>query len=276
MSWFQEERAEAFRLALGISGFPEREHMALLADFLGELLIIRRDCRIRQAKVFGHQGRALVLLPRGLSERCVEECVFHEAAHYLLAHGMSAVLREHGDIDDPRRHRLAEAWEEREEREVEDFLLAWLLPSQLVQLLRNDADLAEESGCAPALVRRRREQLRGKIHRLTAPPKWSAYPHFLLTRRNSAQRPAIRVRSRQNRAVVYEVFAAGDLDALQWRVNAELIALTHDEFCEKYRDCRVGDESETEAVIPLPELGRWAQRYGQPRCPATTQISHVG
>jgi hypothetical protein len=263
MGWFQEERAEAFLLALGVQGCPGRARMPALLDLLADLLVIEHGCRIRRARYAElPDGRGLIMLPRGLTERQIDEQAFHELSHYLHGHGAAIYFRQWGDMSNPRERALAESWEAMEEREVEDFLLAFLLPSRLVYLMRDDAELAEQSDCSPELVRLRRERLRGKVYELRRPAAWSAYPHFLLTRWNAPHRPALRIRSRNEAGPLYEVpTSPEDADHLQWRLNAELVAFTYDEFATRYRAYRV--DPETDAMIPLAELAGWAQRLGR-------------
>jgi hypothetical protein len=260
MGWFQEERAEAFLLALGVQGCPGRAQMPALIDLMSDLLVIEHGCRIRQARYWELPGnRGLIMLPRDLPEREIDEQAFHELTHFLHGHGAAVYFRAWGDMSDPRERALAEAWESTEEREVEDFLMAFLLPSRMVYLLRQDEELSEQSGCSLQLVRLRRERLRGKVYELRRPAGWSAYPHYWLTRWNARHRPAIRIRSRNEAGPLFEVpTSLDDADRLQWRMNAELVAFTCDEFTAKYSRYRV--EPETDAMIPLSEMAGWLQR----------------
>jgi len=264
MGWFQEERAEAFLLALGVQGCPGRAQMPALIDLLGDLLVVEHACRIRRARYLElSDRRGLIMLPRGLTEREIDEQSFHELAHYLNGHGAAVYFRLWSDMSNPRERARVESWEHAEEREVEDFLLAFLLPSRMVYLLRHDEELAELSGCATELVRLRRERLRGKVYELRRPAGWSAYPHFWLTRWNARHRPAIRIRSRNEAGPLFEVpTCTEEADRLQWRMNAELVAFTCDEFTAKYSRYRV--DPETDAMIPLSEMSGWLHRiHGQ-------------
>jgi hypothetical protein len=260
MGWFQEERAEAILLALGVEGCPGRGRMAGLVDLLGELLVIESSYRVKRARCYElADGRGLLLLPRGITEREIDEQAFHELTHFLHGHGAAMFFRTTGDMTNPRERALARAWEAAERRAVEDFLLAFLLPSRMAYLLRNDVELAEQSGCSVELVAMRRERLRGKVYELRRPAAWCAYPHFWLTRWNAPHRPAMRIRSRIEAGPLYEVpISNEDTDRLQWRMNAELIAFTCDEFTSKYSRYRV--EPETDAMIPLPQLASWSNR----------------
>ncbi|MCC2670048.1 MAG: hypothetical protein K0Q72_2519, partial [Armatimonadetes bacterium] len=183
----------------------------------------------------------------------------------LLRHGAAMYFRRHGNMEDPRDQALADAWEEREEREVQDFLLAYLLPSRLVYLERRDHELAELSGCSEELIQLRRQRLvAGKVVELRQPPHWSAYPHYWVTRWRSPVRPAVRIRARNEAGPLFEVpTSAEDLDDLQWRVNVELIAFTRDEFQAKYARYEVPPEEN--GMIPLGQMGAWTSRVGRRR-----------
>jgi len=263
MGWFEEERAAAFHLALGIEECPTPEDRGRVIDLLGDLLIIEHGCRIDRARyveIPGHRG--LVLLPRGINERALDESAFHEATHYLLRHGAGWYFRRYGDMDDPRERALADYWEEHEEREVEEFLLAFLIPARLVYMIRDDHDLAELTGCAVSLVQRRRQRLRGKVVELRQPPAWSAYPHFWVSIWKRGGRPSICVGPYQDDGTDYEIPTnAEDLADLQWRINVELICFTLDEFRAKYRRYQGGPA--VDGKIPLPELRAWGARLGR-------------
>lgn len=259
MGWFEEERAAAFHLALGIEDCPTPDDRGHVIDLLGDLLVIEHGCRIPRARyeeLPGHRG--LIMLPRGLTERQLDTRAFHEATHYLLKHGASQFFRQHGEST------LAQVWEEREEREVEDFLLAFLIPARLAYLIRSDLDLAELTGCSVQLVQLRRERLRGRVVELTRPPAWCAYPHYVVTRWHSPSNPCLRIRSRRHGGPLYEVASSpDDIHDLTWKVNVELVALTLQEFEARYGSCRVAPEED--ALIPLDQIRAWTRRVGQRR-----------
>ena len=264
MGWFEEERASAFHLALGIQECPAPEQRGLLIDLLGDLLILEHGCRISRARYVelpGHRG--LIMLPRGLTERQLDEAAFHEATHYLLRHGAGMYFRRHGDMDDPRDQALAAAWEEREEREVQNFLLAYVLPSRLMYLERCDHELAEQSGCSVELVQLRRQRLvAGKVLELRQPPQWSAYPHYRVTCWRSPVRPAVRIRALCEGGPLFEIPThLEDMDDLQWRINVELIAFTREEFVAKYARYEVPPEED--GMIPLGQMAQWTARVGR-------------
>ena len=260
MGWYQEERAMAFLLALGVQGCPERHHMAMLIDQLGDLLVIEHGCRVPRAKwtpLPGHRG--LILMPRGLTADQVDEDAFHEATHFLLKHGAADALREHADLGCARDREMIRTWEDAEEREVEDFLLAFLLPAEVLSLVRRDRDLLEICCCSPELIRIRKERLGGKHYHLQRAPSWSAWSHYQVAIWDSPSRPAVRIRSNRIDGRTFEVGCPPEeLDYNQWRANADLIAFTLEEFEGKYRRYQVG--AERSGMIPVGEMGVWAER----------------
>jgi hypothetical protein len=239
-----------------VDGCPGTERLGALADLLGDLLVIQRGGL--QSKAYRlADGRVVVRLPPKLTCHELDEDAFHELSHMFLGHGLAARLRAEGEFE------RAAAAERTEEREVEDFLLAFLLPSPVVYLTKRDMDLAEASGCSLELVRLRKERLAGKVTYFEHPAQWAASPHFDLTRWDAPQSPAIRIRERDNGSLFEVPTNPDDIEELIWRINAELAVFTYDEFLAKYR--RLAVPPERSARIPGGEMAAWRARLDQAR-----------
>lgn len=256
MGRFQEERAQAFLWALGVEGCPGTERLGSLVDLLGDLLVIQRGgAHSRSYRL--PDGRAILRLPPRLTCNELDAHAFHELAHLLHGHGLSARLRAAGEFE------RAAAMEATEEREVEDFLLAFLLPSPVVYLVKRDQDLCEASGCSLDVVQLRKERMAGKVVYFHHPAQWCAEPHFDLTRWDAPQSPAVRIRERETNALFELATNPDDIEELIWRLNAELACFTYDEFRAKYRRHQVPPERS--ARIPAEEMASFRARLDAQR-----------
>ena len=237
---FPEQRAELTRLALGCPDFPERSLTRELICWLADCVMIETDCAVRRAQTSMVGERALIMLPRGLSAERLDEVALHEITHFLLKHRVAAFFREQGPMDLQSHRVLANRWEMAEESEVFAFLLAFFLPSRLVYVLR-DADLVEQSGCTPELVQLRRQRLNGKYIDLREPPEWSAYWRYEVSFWDDDVKPYYRVAHREPQQRAYFIpIAPHETRQWQFRLNADLMALTVAEWQIKYRTFEAG------------------------------------
>ncbi|MGV3719834.1 MAG: ImmA/IrrE family metallo-endopeptidase [Actinomycetota bacterium] len=239
MDTWIEERAEAIRLALGISGCPNSQDLLRLVDWVGTVRLRWGDTDLASCS---HRpgGWKVITLPAELAERELTLPLAHEVGHALLSLGAGSMLRQLAPADF-RVERLARRWDAQDERRANDFVLAWLLPSRLVARASWSVwELAELANVSAELVSLRRRQLRGRVVELTTAPRWSAalVYHAVVYHGGAA---ALQVVRRGSIAPVFDFPAWKphlDRDALQ--VNADLVALTPTEFELKYEAFRCG------------------------------------
>lgn len=258
MDTWIEERCEAIRLALRIPEFPEEGDLLRLVDWLGQ------NVRLRHADVEGGRcvywsnGAASVTMPQHVHGKPYSWELSHEIGHVLLTVGMASLLRQM-DRDDPQVERLAQRWEAQDERRARDFVLAWWMPSRLVQRFDDD-ELAMRANVQVEMASMRRQQLQGQVIELPEGlPRWSAAQHYHAVVSAGNHRAALQVLQRGNLQPLFDfptTPAAYEADALQ--VNADLVALTLAEFDLKYAEFRIS--ASEPRPIDLQQLKRWAQR----------------
>jgi hypothetical protein len=255
-----EERAAAIRLALRIPGFPEEADLYRLIDWLDGCVVLRWAEVSAGYCVHREDHRGVITLPRRVPDREVDRILAEEIGHYLLTHGMAALLRQMAP-EDARILRLARRWEWRDEVLAREFVQAWHLPSRLVQETPDDEELAFQSRCTLALVEERRGSLQGRVIELSEPPRWCAGRHYRLVQQVAGRRPCLHVLGGGSEQPGFTIdLPAGlrdeDLRASAFQVTADLAALTPDEFGIKYEPFRCSGAERVE--IDLAELRAWA------------------
>lgn len=259
MDTWIEERCEAIRLALRIAGFPELADLLRLVDWLGGIVQLRHTRGAGARVIHFKDGTKSITLPVRLGERPMCEQLAHEVGHVLLTAGMGSLLRQLAP-GDAQVERLARRCEAQDERRARDFVLAWWLPSRLVERYPDDAELAEHASVTEAMVQLRRRQLGGRVIDITRElPRWSAGQHYhtVVTRmRSRALLQVLRFGSASPAFDLPTTHPACTSDALQ--VNADLVALTVAEFDRKYDLFRCGDPELQ--PVDLAQLQRWSGR----------------
>lgn len=233
---FAEERAALIQdVALGIAGFPLRQHIYSLVDWLGECITLSHKREAHRAGVWLDKlGRGHITLPAFLGEGPMTEALLHECAHFLCQHGAAALFwRESLTSGNIRERRLARRWTAREEAEVREFVRAWHLPSWL---MFGDPELiAEEAGCEVQMVCDRMQRLNGQVHRPTGIPLWAAGRCYVLrehTRRHGVM-ISIRPTTSDLPRFALEIPAHLAKQTLA-EYTADLLALTPLEFSLKH------------------------------------------
>lgn len=243
MNAWIEERLEAIRLALRISGFPEEADLYRLAEWLGGNVLLRHERVGAPMCIRRPDGSHLINLPEELSGRRLDEALCHELAHALLTGGMGFLLRHLPTHPDraARLERLARACDAQDEARAREFVTAWALPSALVAACQDDVELAWRANCTEELVHRRRTSLLGRVMRLEAPPRWCAALHFRVVYQPAAT-PLLYLTARGEEVPRYSfpVHAGpdGEADEAAVQLAADLVALTHDELERKYEPFR--------------------------------------
>lgn len=243
MNRYVEERAEAFRAALGIAGFPADEDTRRLAEYLCPLARVIRSEALERAMTVPcpEGGPHRIYLPHEHGGRVRDRALCEELAHVILDAGLAALLRMEATH---RAQRLARVVEMREEWLALQFVHAWFLPSWLM-VAHSDRDLHDLSGCSLEMIRERRRHLRGHWLELSGPPAWCAatlYPRIRVYEKEwylhlvpvDAGAPEIGVRAPAREAI----------PALERLFLAQLRSLTLSEFLK----VRQGD------ILPPPRL----------------------
>lgn len=232
---YHEERAALARLASGIVEWVA--DLGAFVDWLGPLLVHATDPRLQKGRLLRvGDGRGLLILPRRLSCLAIDEAALEEVIHFLLRHGAGDFFRLNGDMGNPEERALAEAWEQREEAEMRACLLAILMPAFLAVTYRSDHELAEAAGVSVELAAERRLSLRQRRFFLDYAPAWSAWHTYSVTFFPSGLCPRLRVKARIANGRVFEVpVPVGEKERTRFQINADLLALSVDEFHVKYR-----------------------------------------
>ncbi|MGV3721836.1 MAG: hypothetical protein ACO1SX_13065 [Actinomycetota bacterium] len=253
-----EERCEAIRLALRIPGFPSEGDLFRLIDWLGANAGLRHSPAGAAGCMHLVGGRKVVVVPQRLNGKPLTWRMAHETGHALLSVGMGSLLRQMADAD-PRVERLAAVWDAQDEKRAEDFVLAWFMPSRLVGQFDRDDELAEVAGVTEEMAGRRRRQLGGAVLDLQGKlPRWSAANQYHCVAAQAKRKAALYVVRFGSREPVFDFPAAlKTLEDDARQVNADLVALTNEEFERKYEDFRV--ERAESRLVDLAELQAWAR-----------------
>ena len=262
MSW-HEERAQMARLAIGATGFLTRDQWGELIDWLARVLTVVCHTLVRKAELVPlDDGRGLILIPRRRSIKQIDWDQLHEAIHWLLQHGAVMLFAEGFDLNDPQERELMRLWEQRQEQEVLECMLAILMPEALVGQFRSDHELAEAAGVTVDLAIERRRMLRsGRRTWLREPPSWSAWQVYEVRFQPSTHWPRLRVDSKYGNGRVFEVPLKYGLERDRFQLNADLMALTPDEFHLLYADCEVPPAEK--ATMTLRQMYEWIDTRAQ-------------
>lgn len=234
-----EERVEAVRLALGVRGFPADDDWRRLHS-------LSRPCPGVQRALHETVSEEQAWL-RQVVETAHQDPL-DRTARAIIAHGIAST-RLRILFSDPRTARSGDGVPPASGRKLaEAFVSAWALPSRLVQLIPDDAELMWQSNCDRDVIEDRRGDLNGASLDLKGVPTWAAEQRYHLVVHMASHRPGIVVYSRRRPgatvagAAVQPEFALAcarhTVEACAARVAADLLTLTPAEFEYSYAHSR--------------------------------------
>jgi hypothetical protein len=232
-----EERIEALRLALGVSGFPTVGEFVRMTEWL-RFQPETATKLSRHRKTF-EPGTPMPGVPLpGWGVDGDEPIGMIECGHAgrALADAGLWELVSINSIEPP----VPDNWGGTAGAGVR-FAASWFLPSGLLRRITDDDELAWQSNCDPDVVRFRRAELGERVCELNRPPLWAAGHSFHMVVMMAASRPMVTISPRVNAAAsaplplpfsVAVTRASADIVAAH--VATDLAALTLAEFSRRY------------------------------------------
>lgn len=253
---FVEERAETARLALRVRSWPTVEDLLALVDWLRPAVRVYEGAPVRQALLLRTGAGALVALPGQLRQSA--RVAVHEVAHWLLGHGAADYLRQTLALE-AGGSALVRREEHREEAEAEAFVAAFLLPPDLCRISKSVAAVMAETNLPEEMVTQRMRTLPRRWTGTPNQPVWCAARDHVIECGPAVGGSRITVRARDYPDTCWETtVAAADWLATRYQWHADLLALTTDEWREKYRAFHVEGQRRCYPV-EIATLWRWMQ-----------------
>jgi hypothetical protein len=244
---YSESRANRFLFALGLrKRFPGPRDAWRLRDLLGDELTIRQGPKYQLPQYRPRRdGGGIIELPVFTDPREEAFALLEEIGHKVCNAGPIAYYRRGMTREEERLEVLREL---ADEREAERFTDAFWLPAPVVRtyLFRPEPDwdgLLWDSGCDRKMVERRCKRLMLRDFGYWSPHDWSAWRHYIVRRRRTAEVDALRLSCKEGLYpdLEFAVTPATFAD-VQWRIHADLFALRPDEFRRKHHAAVVDEE----------------------------------